>query len=137
MTANCTSIHVNDLRPFRIRVSGGFLLVGGKPEEIQKKWPSSFICLKNLRTKEESCASSKTILSKLSDRSNRILATPEDLQTGKVTVRVVNGSTTLAYEYGYAYPLGYSTTDLCGNPTLRLRDYKSFTGKIYFYLDDP
>lgn len=111
--------------------------MGGQKYEIPIQWPNSEICLKNSSTGKESCASSKTILSKLSDRSNRILATPEDLQTGKVTVRVVNGNMTLAHEYGYAYPYGYSTTDLCGAPSLRLHDYDHFTGKIFFYLDDP
>ena len=123
--------------PWRLRVAGGFLLSGATKTEIQRAWPSSLICLKNTRTGEEACASSKAVWTRGSDPKSRITARTSDLLRGDIEIRVENNGWVLARDRGFSYPNGYSTGALCSNITLHLHEWQDHQGMIYIFLDDP
>lgn len=112
------------------------MLTPGKIE-IQLEWQTSQICLKNTRTGESSCAQSSTLIRENGDWNNRILATPEDLQKGDITVTLLGTGLSRGAEKAFGYPHGYSTQSLCDGITISLGNYEKPTGKIYLYLDDP
>ena len=119
--------------PWRLRVIGGLL----GSVEIQRAWRSSEICLKNLRTGEDQCASSNTMWTKGSDRAHRVLATLTDMRNGLIEVRVVDGGVERIRRTGFSYPGSYKTTALCDPVTLHIGAWESHLGKISVFLDDP